>query len=233
MARISRVVVPEIPHHITQRGNGRQCVFKNDSDRLVYLQMLAEYSGLHRVRLLGYCLMPNHVHLIAVPMTAQSLPLALALVHGRYANYFNSRYRSPGHLWQGRYYSCALDGTHLWAAMRYTELNPVRAGLAESPQAYPWSSAAVHCGRVGRDALLDLGSWGAEWTAADWEGFLAEGEAEEQVALLRRSTLTGRPLGDPDFVKRLEASLHRPLAVRKGGRPRKPKPESTQEALVF
>jgi putative transposase len=233
MARIARVVVPDIPHHITQRGNARRAVFQCDADRLVYLQLLGEYSGLHRLRLLGYCLMPNHVHLVAIPAKAESLPLTLRLVHGRYANYFNSRYRSSGHLWQGRYYSCPLDGTHLWAALRYTELNPVRAGMVPAAEEFPWSSAAVHCGSAGRDSFVDLAPWAAEWRPEEWWAHLALPEGEEQAEMIRRATHIGRPLGDSDFVKRLESELHRPLAPKKGGRPRKLQMDEGQEALPF
>ena len=125
MARLARVVALDTPHHITQRGNGRQYILESDTDRLVYLDLLRKHCRLHRLSLLGYCLMSNHVHLIAVPERDDSLRLALKHTHGRYAAYFNARCASSGHVWQGRYYSCPLDLPHLWAALRYTELNPV------------------------------------------------------------------------------------------------------------
>src|SRR5579871_771625 len=126
MARMARVVAVDVPHHITQRGNAGRFVLECDADRLVYLHLLQHYSQLYHLSLLGYCLMTNHVHLIAVPERNQAMELALKQTHGRYATYFNARYECSGHVWQGRYYSCPLDLAHLWAALRYTELNPVR-----------------------------------------------------------------------------------------------------------
>jgi putative transposase len=128
MARLARMVAIDAPRHITQRGNARQVVFESDADRLVYLDLLRQHCRLDRLKLLGYCLMSNHVHLIAIPALADSLLLALKHTHERYAGYFNARHASSGHVWQGRFYSCPLDPPHLWTALRYAELNPVRAG---------------------------------------------------------------------------------------------------------
>ena len=99
--------------------------------------------------------MSNHIHLIVVPGTVHSIARALKDAHGRYAAYFNARYLSSGHVWQGRYYSCPLDPAHLWAALRYTERNPVRAGLVADPEDYRWSSARLHCGTVDTDSFVD------------------------------------------------------------------------------
>jgi REP element-mobilizing transposase RayT len=129
MARLSRIVVVNIPHHVTQRGNARQFILADDDERLVYLNLLRKYVQLHELSMLGYCLLSNHVHLLAVPRKPDALPLALKQTHGRYASYWNAAHRSSGHVWQGRFYSCPLDSYHLWVALRYTELNPVRAGL--------------------------------------------------------------------------------------------------------
>ena len=148
---------------MTQRGNARQAIFQSDSDRLVYLDLLQRECRLRRLLLVGYCLMPNHVHLIAVPERSDSLPLVLKNVHGRYAAYFNARLAKSGHLWQGRYYSCPLGSAHLWNALRYAELNPVRAGMVSTAVDYAWSSAAVHCGLDGGSAPVDLRTWGVGW----------------------------------------------------------------------
>ena len=134
MARLPRVVVVDIPHHVTQRGNARQVILASDDDRLAYLELLRQYSELYHLSLLGYCLMSNHVHLIAVPRTAAALAQTLKHTHGRYASYWNACQPSTGHVWQGRFYSCPLDDPHLWAALRYTELNPLRAGLVAAAE---------------------------------------------------------------------------------------------------
>jgi len=119
MARLARVVVTDVPHHVTQRGNARQVIFAHDADRLIYLELLRQYSALYGLPLLGYCLMSNHVHLIAVPRQRTSMASTLKHTHGRYAAYWNARQSSSGHVWQGRFYSCPLDEPHLWEALRY------------------------------------------------------------------------------------------------------------------
>ena len=129
MGRFTRVVAVEVPHHVTQRGNGRRFILDCDADRAVNLNLLRENIALYGVALIGYCLMSNHVHLIAVPRKADGLAQALKQTHGRYASYWNAAHQSSGHVWQGRYYSCPLDEPHLWEALRYTELNPLRARL--------------------------------------------------------------------------------------------------------
>jgi len=109
MARLPRVVIVDVPHHVTQRGNARQVILASDADRVTYLELLREYSQLYALSLLGYCLMSNHVHLIAVPQTPQALSQSLQQAHGRYAAYWNAQQSSSGHVWQGRFYSCPLD----------------------------------------------------------------------------------------------------------------------------
>ena len=89
-------------------------VFETDNDRLVYLGLLQQHARLQRLAILGYCLMPNHVHLIVVPQREGSLRTALRNAHGRYAAYLNARQATSGHVWQGRYYSCPMDDDHLW-----------------------------------------------------------------------------------------------------------------------
>lgn len=233
MARFARVVAAGLPHHVTQRGNARRIIFESDTDRLVYLDLLESNCELHGLSVLGFCLMSNHVHLIVVPEQADSMALALRHAHGRFASYLNARRGDSGHVWQGRYYSCTLDTRHLWAALRYTERNPVRAGMVAEPDVYRWSSAGVHCGRVwGQFPLrVDVELWRASWDAASWREFVGQAEAEQEIEPLRTNTHTGRPLGGPDFVKGLEETLQRSLAPQKGGRRRKREEEPGQVAL--
>jgi putative transposase len=221
MARLPRVVIADIPHHVTQRGNARQVIFTSDADRLTYLELLREYSQLYGLSLLGYCLMSNHVHLIAIPHTTDALSHSLRQAHGRYAAYWNARQSSTGHVWQGRFYSCPLDESHLWAALRYTELNPVRAGMTESAQLWRWSSAAAHCVEQEPDAMLAMQPWRKRWTPTEWRDFLSCEESADDLRALRHSTHTGRPLGRPEFVAALEQATSRSLAPQKGGRPKK------------
>jgi putative transposase len=233
MARLPRVVVVDVPHHVTQRGNGRQVILSHDMDRTTYLELLRQYSELHGLSLLGYCLMSNHVHLIVVPHSRQALAQTLKQAHGRYASYWNVRHSSSGHVWQGRFYSCPLDDSHLWEALRYTELNPLRAGLVAAAELWRWSSAAAHCGMVTPDAMLEMQPWRKRWTAAEWAQFLLAGEASTDLIALRQCTHTGRPLGTADFVAALERSTLRLLAPQKGGRPKNPANDVRQSNLTF
>ncbi len=223
----------ETPHHITQRGNGRRVIFETDNDRLVYLGLLQQYAKQQRLAILGYCLMPNHVHLIAVPEREGSLRRALRNIHGRYAAYLNARQASSGHVWQGRYYSCPMDDDRLWTALRYVERNPVRAAMVRDAADFPWSSARIHLGG-GWDGLIDLAPWSERWTLAEWREFLSATEFERESEALRRSTHSGRPLGSAQFVEHLEARLARPLLARRGGRPKKKSPfrETAQRLLA-
>jgi putative transposase len=218
MARFARVVVADVPHHVTQRGNARQVIFASDADRMTYLALLRQYSELHGLSLLGYCLMSNHLHLIAVPYSMDALAQALKHAHGRYASYWNARQAATGHVWQGRYYSCPLDESHLWRALRYVELNPVRAAMVERAEMWRWSSAAAHCGIGSPDPILAMERWRRRWNEPEWIRFLAVTESQSDLRALRQCTHTGRPLGTPDFVAALEKSASRPLAPRRAGR---------------
>jgi putative transposase len=233
MARLPRVLVVDVAHHVTQRGNARQVILANDPDRVAYLELLRHYAELHRLAVLGYCLMSNHVHLIVVPRTRLALSQTLKQTHGRYASYWNARQSSSGHVWQGRFYSCPLDDSHLWAGLRYVELNPVRAGMVSAAEEWPWSSAtAHHCSDVANE-LLEMERWQTRWTAAGWREYLAAGESPTDRSALRQCTPTGRPLGTAEFVAALEQTTLRQPAPRKGGRPPKPAADPRQHSLTF
>jgi putative transposase len=218
MGRIARVVVPDCWHHITQRGNRQQMVFYTDADRAMYLELLARHCQRAPVAIAGYCLMGNHIHLIAVPSSETGLAMALGRTHNDYARWLNVRRAETGHLWQNRFYSCPLDERHQWDALRYVELNPVRACLVPEPAAWRWSSAAAHLS--GRDpaGILDMNGWRTQWNAETWRDVLRCGVDDAALlSRIREATRTGRPCGDEDFAARLEASLRRPLRPRKRG----------------
>ena len=164
MSRIARVVLAGIPYHITQRGNARQQVFFDAQDYALYLDLLQSRSRVTGLRILAYCLMPNHVHLIAVPERADSMAAALGRTHAEFARHFNLRERSCGHVWQARYFSCPLDEPHLWKAMAYVERNPVRAGMTAHCGRYRWSSAPVRLGLGPDRGLVDLERWREEYS---------------------------------------------------------------------
>jgi putative transposase len=205
MPRIARYVAPGVAHHITQRGTGRQLVFKSRADRRVYLDLLREQARLTDVLVLAYCLMPNHIHLIAVPFEEDSLAVLLRRVHGRFAQYFNVRRTRCGHLWQNRFYSCPTGPGHLWTALRYVESNPVRAGLAAEPAEYEWSSAQAHCSGHDRSRVLDMRFFEGEGGIANWRRLFGEPENGAAYRALRKATYAGQPFGDQAFQERLRA----------------------------
>jgi putative transposase len=233
VGRLPRVIAVGVAHHVTERGNGRRFLLESNADRREYLDLLRENLASHEVRLVGYCLMSNHVHLIVIPGNVEGLALSMKHTHGRYASYWNVLHNSSGHAWQGRYYSCPVDGPHLWEALRYPELNPVRAKLVPEAHAWAWSSAAAHCDTVQVDAFLSTELWQNHWTGATWREYLTAGETESELASIRQCTHTGRPLGTEEFVHALEESMERRLFPQKGGRPAKLRPDTRQSDLDF
>ena len=214
MARLARVVVSDVPHHVTQRGNRRQPTFFGDEDYEAYLDLMAEWCRRHGVEVWAYCLMPNHVHLVASPPSESALARALGEAHRRYTRRVNFREGWRGHLWQERFASFPMDEEHLYRAVRYVELNPVRARLVRAPWRYRWSSAAAHV--AGNDDRLARVAPMLE-RVDDWREFLAEGLSVGEAEELRRHDRTGRPLGSEGFVARLEGLLGRVLHPRKPG----------------
>ena len=222
MARFARVVVPGVPHHVTQRGNRRLETFFNDGDYRAYLDLLAEYCAAAEVAVWAYCLMPNHVHLILVPSDEDGLRAALGEAHRRYTRRVNFREGWRGHLWQERFHSFPMDEAWLLAAARYVELNPVRAKLAKTARGWRWSSAKAHLAGED-DGLVEVAPLLER--VGDWKAFLKRGVAAAELAAVRGGERTGRPLGDSAFLARLEAMTGRTLAPRKPGRkPAKPGP---------
>jgi putative transposase len=213
MPRLARVVAPGIPHHVTQRGNRRQPVFFGPVDYSSYLQLLAEWSSKHDVAIWAYCLMPNHVHLIAVPPTEAALARSIGEAHRRYTRMIHFRENWRGYLWQGRFASYPMDEDYLLKAVRYIELNPVRAGLVGKAWDYEWSSARAHV-RGEADALVAVEPMLAR--VADWREYLRGQVLEADLRAIRLHTRTGRPLGSEGFIDGLQSQLGRIL------RPRRP-----------
>lgn len=222
MPRLSRTVFAGVPHHITQRGNRREDIFFMDEDRAAYLSWLKEYSEKFDVEILAYCLMTNHIHLVAVPATDDGLHRMLKPLHMRYAQRINRAQGWKGHLWQGRFFSSPLDDAYLWAAVRYVERNPVRAGMKRRAELYPWSSAAAHCGKR-LDSLLNPESrWSKQFSAMeDWSAWLSEGDEAEEIQMLRRNVEKGLPCGSAGFIQKLGRRAGRLLEYRPQGRPKK------------
>jgi len=214
MARIARVLAPGIPHFITQRGNRRLQTFFCDDDYRLYLRLMSEWCRICRVSVLAYCLMPNHVHMIAVPESEESLRRGIGEAHRRYSRAINAREGWTGHLWQGRFASFPMEEGYLPAAARCIEMNPVTAGVVSDPLEWPWSSARPHAEAHDDDLvtvapLLEM--------AGDWRLFLSGAVRQDELDQIRKHERTGRPLGSEAFLEHLEKLLNRPLKRKKPG----------------
>jgi putative transposase len=218
MARLARIVVPGLPHHVTQRGNRRQSLFVQKGDYALYRDLMAERCAANDVACWAYCFMPNHVHLILTPTREDGLARAVGEAHRRYTAFFNARARVTGHLFQGRFSSAAMDETHLLAALRYLALNPVRAGLVQ--RAEDWRPCSVAAHLAGRDdALVDVAPVLARVT--NFRDLLdLDAGAADEADIFMPSESIGRPLGDEAFLAAVERQLG--YSVRPGRRGRKP-----------
>ena len=221
MPRRPRVIISGIAHHITQRGNNRQPVFHSSDDRRFYVDLLVRHATHFGARILGYCLMTNHVHLIAVPNSEDALARTLGCTHSEYALALNHAQGRSGHVWQNRFFSCPLEESHLLRALRYVELNPVRAGLASEPWSWPWSSARAHTLEHVLDPVLDYRweEYFGHWDYGEWQEILCAGMSSGECDSVRRATHTGEPLGSREFVLALERQAGRRLRVLARGRP--------------
>lgn len=229
MARLPRIVIPDVPHHVTQRGNRRLPVFFSDDDRREYLRLVASAGEASGTRCLAWCLMDNHVHLILVPAHENGLRATLGEAHRRYTRMINFREGWRGHLFQGRFASYPMDEAHLMAAVRYVENNPAAAKIVGRAEDWPWSSAKSHVRgqRTRIDPLTDMAA--LEGLAPNWRAMLRHGleaggagAASEAVAEVIEARLrTGRPLAVDEWIMRQEAAIGRKLYPAKRG----PKPK--------
>jgi putative transposase len=229
MGRQARVVLPGRAHHITQRGNLQQPVFFCDADRKMYLNLLRDHALRAEMRILSYCLMTNHIHLVVVPEHLDSLRHGLGRTHNDYARWLHVRQRQTGHLWQNRFFSCPLDEAHLAETLRYVEMNPVRAGLAKAASAWEWSSAQARI--AGRDlhGLMHDSAFDSECIGDNWKRILESGWAATALwKRIREATQTGRPLGGNAFIDAAERETGRPLRPAKRG----PKPKAPTETVL-
>ena len=224
MARLPRIVVPQVPHHVTQRGNGRQQTFFGDKDYALYRDLLGRHCHAADVEVWAWCLMPNHVHLILVPQDEDGLRRALAPLHRAYAGIVHTRQERTGHFWQGRFGAVAMDEAHFAAALRYVLLNPVRARLVTRPEEWPWSSLHAHLsGKDDGVTILDPVAERFPNLAALLNAATDDSDAQKR---LRRAESIGRPLGDTAFLDRVETLVGRPVRTGKRG----PKPKQSKGA---
>lgn len=218
MARMPRLVVPGYPHHVTQRGARRMKTFFSADDYHYYLELLSQFKNDAGVSIWAYCLMPNHVHLVAIPEQRDSLSNLFLRVHRKYTRYINFRENWKGHLWQERFHSFVMDEDYLLSTVRYVELNPVEAKLCESAEQWPWSSAGAHlvaCDNhvVTVRPMLER--------INNWRNYLAAGDDEERITSIRQLSSSGRPAGGDQFIEKLETMTGRKLKKKRPGRKRR------------
>ena len=198
-----------------QRGNRRQETFFCDEDYRAYLDVMHDSCSTYAVDIWAYCLMPNHVHLILVPETAEALAQAVGKAHLSYSRAVNYRQGWRGHLWQGRFVSYVMDERYLVACARYIETNPVRARLVANPTEWRWSSARAHLDEAG-DGVVNVAPL-LEIVGQDWASLILDDVSEPDMAAFRRHERSGRPLGDVVFVDRIESLLGRVLRPNRPG----------------
>jgi putative transposase len=191
-----------------------QNVFFSDRDKLAYTKLLHKEAERFGINIWAYCLMDNHIHLIAVPKQSESLESGVGEAHRKYSRMINLREHWKGHLWQERFFSCPLDRKYLYYAVRYVELNPVRAGLVKRAEEYPWSSAKAHIHKI-KDILLSDEAFVTE--IGDWNSYLSVSNEEEVIKKIRKHVATGRPLGEDQFIHTLEKLTGRTLKKKKPG----------------
>jgi putative transposase len=227
MARQARLTLPGHPHHLLVRGNNRQAIFVDDEDRHRLLSQLAEVVREQPLALHAYVLMPNHLHLLATPHSAEALGRAVQSLGRRYVGAFNHRHGRSGTLWEGRYRAHPVGGAdNVLACMRFIELNPQRVGLAIGLDEYPWSSLVHHLGGP-RDPLITEppAYWALGNTPFDREAsyreWVEQGVTAAEVQRMVAALVSGRPLGDASYIAGLEKLTGRSLVPGRRGRPRK------------
>lgn len=224
MARLPRIVIPGVPHHVTQRGNRRLPTFFEDGDYATYLEYLHEGCAKTGTEVWAYCLMPNHVHLLLVPQDEDGLRATLGETHRKYTRMINFRKEWRGHLWQERFASFPTDEAYALNVARYIELNPIRAKLSQKPEDYKWSSAAAHIHGLA-DSLLNTHA--LLKANPHWKAFLRTGLDKNAGYAIRLHESTGRPLGNNDFITKIEAFLGKVVTPQPAGR----KPKSRTQAF--
>lgn len=229
MARQPRLILPNQPHLIIQRGNDNQVIFRDDDDYRRFLDYLRESAKFYRVAIHAYVLMPNHLHLLATPSDEDGLAAMMQKVGRLYVPWFNNKHGRSGTLFQGRFRTSVIDpDAYFLACIRYIELNPQRSQLVFDLLDYPWSSYAHHAG-VRPDPLItdhakywELGNTPFQREAAFIE-LAQQGMSGQELDTINAAVLKGAPLGSHAFKVELEHKTKRQILPAKRGRPFKVK----------
>lgn len=227
MARLPRLVIPQQPHHVIQRGNDRQLIFRDAADYGIFLGWLREAAKQFHVAIHAYVLMSNHLHLLASPTDNLGLARMMQWVGRHYVPYFNHKYERTGTLWQGRFKTAVIDSERYFlTCSRYIELNPVRAGMLHNPAEYAWSSYQHHIGLRTDPLITDhplywaLGNTPFEREAA-YKALTEQGLTSDELQTMRKSAVKGWAIGSDKFQTQLEKLADRPVTPGKPGRPYK------------
>lgn len=218
MPRRPRLVAPNVPLHIIQRGNNRSNCFFENSDYLVFLDLLRRSSAAESCRIHAYVLMSNHVHLLVSPANERSAGGMMKAIGERYVRYINRRYNRCGTLWQGRFHSCPVqDERYLLVCHRYIELNPVRAGMVSHPSHYQWSSHRNNAnghpdGLITPHPIFDALGTDDFTRACAYRGLFSESLSDNEITRLRDATNYNYAFGSKTFAENLEQELGRQVA---------------------
>jgi putative transposase len=191
MSRLRRIILPNTPHHVTQRGNRRQQTFFSEKDYKHYMDLLQALANQYNIQIEAFCLMPNHVHLILVPERPESLIIMLKTLNETYARYVNQLKGWKRCLWQGRYFSTAMSQEHFERCVVYVEENPIRAKLVSNLSEYKWNSKRSQSIAVRFDA--------------------------SELDKFKRATQTGRPFGNEAFIKSIKKDYGYDCSLKKSG----------------
>lgn len=213
MPRRGRIVIPNEPVHITQRGNRQENIFGDDDDKEFYIRSFLKYKKKYKVKLYAWCLMDNHVHFVLEPTDAKGLARLFGALNTKYVRFFNKKYSLTGRLFGERYYSCLLDEEHFYEAIRYVELNPYRAKLEAEPGNYFWCSSLE---RLKRRSAYFLNKLPFYFSVTNWWEYLTEPISEDLEFLktywtsFRTNTINGKPLGNKSFIEKVLSFIKSP-----------------------
>lgn len=233
MPRKARILVPDCPHHIVQRGHNRNAVFVADEDFQFYLENLLEWNEKLRVKVYAWCLMTRRVHLIVEPTrNTETVSELMKRISGRQAAYTNKLEGRCGSLWQGRFKASPIQrDEYLLLCLRYVELNPVRAGMVDRAEDYPWSSFRARSnnaqGVSASPGLLDLdaGYLGLGTTPMQrlsrYRAFLSSPSSPAVQSLIRAGVQRGQLTGSHRFADEVERRIGIRIEQRGRGRPRR------------
>lgn len=228
MPRTARVVLPECPHHVIQRGHNRQAVFLGERDYRYYLCNLAEWKERLGCKVYAYCLMTNHVHLVLDPgKDTESLGALMKRLAGRQTRWVNRLQHRTGSLWEGRYKSSPIErDRYLLACCRYVELNPVRAAMVSAPCDYAWSSYRA---KLGLETCNWLDNDPAYMSLADndearrsaYAAWIGRGASVSELRLIREASQRGQLIGSNRFREEVARRTGCRIELRGRGRPRR------------